>query len=47
VLPSARKLEAMQVVQSPAEELQDAPRVEAVPRNLTAPELLIPDPTED
>ncbi|RFU14399.1 DNA recombination protein RmuC [Rhodobacteraceae bacterium W635] len=47
VLPSARKLEAMQVVQSPAEELQDAQRVEAVPRNLTAPELLLSDPTED
>ena len=39
VLPSARKLEALQVVQSPAEALQDAPRVEAVPRRLTAPEL--------
>ena len=40
VLPSARKLEAMQVVQSPAEALQGAPRVEAVPRSLTAPELV-------
>ncbi|MHA7888825.1 DNA recombination protein RmuC [Roseicyclus sp.] len=40
VLPSARKLEAMQVVHSPAEELQDAPRVEAVPRSLTAAELI-------
>jgi len=40
VLPSARKLEAMQVVQSPADELQDAPRVEAVPRSLTAAELI-------
>lgn len=43
VLPSARKLEAMQVVQSPAEELQDAPRVEAVPRSLTAAELITQD----
>ena len=46
VLPSARKLEAMQVVQSPAPELQDAPRVEAVPRLLSAPELIGSDPTE-
>jgi DNA recombination protein RmuC len=43
VLPSARKLEAMQVVQSPAAELQDAPRVEAVPRSLTAAELITQD----
>ena len=47
VLPSARKLEAMQVVQSPAPELQDAPRVELVPRRLTAAELLSSDDTED
>jgi DNA recombination protein RmuC len=40
VLPSARKLEAMQVVQSVSPELQDAPRVESVPRSLTAPELI-------
>jgi DNA recombination protein RmuC len=40
VLPSARKLESMQVVQSPSDEVQDAPRVEAVPRSLTAPELV-------
>ncbi len=47
VLPSARKLETMQVVQAPAPELQDAPRVEAVPRLLTAPELLVSDKDED
>jgi DNA recombination protein RmuC len=47
VLPSARKLEAMQVVQSPAPELQEAPRVELVPRRLTAAELLTSDDTED
>ncbi len=47
VLPSARKLEAMQVVQSPSSELQDAPRVEAVPRSLTAAELIGTDPDED
>jgi DNA recombination protein RmuC len=46
VLPSARKLEAMQVVQSPGAELQEAPRVEAVPRRLTAPEL-VGAPDED
>ena len=46
VLPSARKLEAMQVVQSPAPELQDAPRVEGVPRMLTAAELLVSDDTD-
>ena len=47
VLPSARKLEAMQVVQSPAGDLADAPRVEAVPRMLTAPELMTFEPGED
>ena len=47
VLPSARKLEAMQVVQTPAPELQDAPRVELVPRRLTAAELLTSDDSED
>lgn len=47
VLPSARKLEAMQVVQTPLAELHDAPRVEAVPRMLSAPELMGSDPTED
>jgi len=47
VLPSARKLEAMQVVQTPAPELQDAPRVEGVPRTLTAPELLVTDEAEE
>ncbi|NKX45553.1 DNA recombination protein RmuC [Roseicyclus persicicus] len=47
VLPSARKLEAMQVVQSAAAELQDAPRVETVPRRLTAPELLTSDEGEE
>jgi DNA recombination protein RmuC len=47
VLPSARKLEAMQVVQAAAAELQDAPRVEAVPRMLTAPELMAPDEDAD
>lgn len=46
VLPSARKLEAMQVVQTPAPELQDAPRVEGVPRMLTAAELIVSDDTE-
>ena len=40
VLPSARKLEEMQVVQSPAEVLQGASRVNAAPRRLTAPELM-------
>jgi DNA recombination protein RmuC len=47
VLPSARKLEAMQVVQTPAPELQDAPRVETVPRRLTAAELMTSDEGED
>ncbi|MDA0923440.1 MAG: DNA recombination protein RmuC [Proteobacteria bacterium] len=47
VLPSARKLEAMQVVQTPAPELQDAPRVELVPRRLTAAELLTSDDSEE
>lgn len=47
VLPSARKLEAMQVVQSPAPELQDAPRVETVPRRLTAAELIATEEAED
>ena len=47
VLPSARKLEAMQVVQTPAPELQDAPRVELVPQRLTAAELLTSDDSED
>jgi len=47
VLPSARKLEAMQVVQSPSADLQEAPRVEAVPRLLTAPELILSEPDED
>jgi hypothetical protein len=37
----------MQVVQSPSAELQDAPRVEAVPRMLTAPELMLPDTSND
>ncbi|MEJ6392927.1 DNA recombination protein RmuC [Gymnodinialimonas sp. 2305UL16-5] len=41
VLPSARKLEAMQVVQDAAPDLKDAQRVETVPRTLTAPELTI------
>lgn len=40
VLPSARKLEEMQVVQSPADSLQGAGRVEAAPRSLSAPELM-------
>jgi DNA recombination protein RmuC len=47
VLPSARKLEAMQVVQTPSPDLQDAPRVESVPRTLTAPELMLSDQAED
>ncbi len=47
VLPSARKLEAMQVVQAPAPDLQEAPRVEAVPRLLTAAELITTDEGED
>ncbi|WP_439140409.1 DNA recombination protein RmuC [Roseicyclus sp.] len=47
VLPSARKLEAMQVVQTPSPDLQDAPRVELVPRRLTAAELLTSDDNED
>ena len=47
VLPSARKLEAMQVVQSPAPELQDAPRVETVPRRLTAAELIATEEGEE
>jgi DNA recombination protein RmuC len=47
VLPSARKLEAMQVVQTPAPELQDAPRVELVPRRLTAAELIATEESED
>lgn len=46
VLPSARKLEEMQVVQTPAEALQGAPRVEAAPRRLTAPELMTQDTGE-
>jgi DNA recombination protein RmuC len=41
VLPSARKLEEMQVVQTPAAELQAATRVDAAPRRLTAPELMV------
>ncbi|MBF9045862.1 DNA recombination protein RmuC [Rhodobacterales bacterium LSUCC0031] len=47
VLPSARKLEALQVVQTPAPELQEAPRVETVPRRLTAPELLSMDDIDE
>lgn len=47
VLPSARKLEAMQVVQSPSPDLQDAPRVELVPRRLTAAELITTEEGED
>ena len=47
VLPSARKLEAMQVVQDAADDLKDAPRVEAVPRTLTAPELTVVGGDED
>lgn len=47
VLPSARKLEAMQVVQEPSDELKDAPRVEAVPRTLTAPELTVVNGDDD
>ena len=47
VLPSARKLEAMQVVQSPSPDLQDAPRVETVPRRLTAAELLTSEESDD
>lgn len=47
VLPSARKLEAMQVVQSPSPDLADAPRVETVPRRLTAPELIGTEEAED
>jgi DNA recombination protein RmuC len=47
VLPSARKLEAMQVVQTPSPELQDAPRVELVPRRLTAAELIATEESED
>ena len=47
VLPSARKLEAMQVVQSPSPDLQDAPRVETVPRRLTAAELIGTEEGED
>jgi DNA recombination protein RmuC len=46
VLPSARKLEAMQVVQTPSPDLQDAPRVETVPRRLTAAELIGQDDEE-
>jgi hypothetical protein len=37
----------MQVVQTPSTDLQDAPRVEAVPRTLTAPELMVSDPAKD
>lgn len=40
VLPSARKLEEMQVVQTPSHALQSAERVDAAPRKLTAPELM-------
>ena len=47
VLPSARKLEAMQVVQTPSPDLAEAPRVETVPRRLTAPELLGLDEGDD
>ncbi len=47
VLPSARKLEAMQVVQETSDELKDAPRVEAVPRTLTAPELIVSNDRDD
>lgn len=47
VLPSARKLEAMQVVQTPSPDLADAPRVETVPRRLTAPELIGTEEAED
>ncbi len=47
VLPSARKLEAMQVVQAPADELKEAPRVEAVPRSLSAPELTVVNGDDD
>jgi DNA recombination protein RmuC len=41
VLPSARKLEEMKVVQAPADALQSADRVDAAPRRLTAPELIV------
>lgn len=41
VLPSARKLEELKVVQSPAETLSRADRVEAAPRKITAPELIV------
>jgi DNA recombination protein RmuC len=47
VLPSARKLEEMQVVQTPAEALQGAGRVDAAPRRLTAPELIGSEDTTD
>ncbi|MEJ6390218.1 DNA recombination protein RmuC [Gymnodinialimonas ulvae] len=47
VLPSARKLEAMQVVQEASDDLKDAPRVEAVPRTLTAPELTVVNGDDD
>ncbi|MEX3017666.1 DNA recombination protein RmuC [Gymnodinialimonas hymeniacidonis] len=47
VLPSARKLEAMQVVQEPSDDLKDAPRVEAVPRTLSAPELTVVNSDDD
>ena len=47
VLPSARKLEAMHVVQTPSPDLAEAPRVETVPRRLTAPELLGLDEGDD
>lgn len=41
VLPSARKLEELKVVQTPADTLQSADRVEAAPRKITAPELIV------
>src|SRR6056297_721787 len=47
VLPSARKFEAMQVVQSPSDDLQNVHRVEATTRAITAPELIASDERDD
>ncbi len=41
VLPSARKLEALKVVQAPEVALSGADRVDAMPRRITAPELIV------
>lgn len=47
VLPSARKLEELKVVQTPADTLQSADRVEAAPRKITAPELIVSNDATD